>query len=130
MMVLKKNKNTGWCPRPFDSVLCWCVYNSNFTRVFVGDISNQFSWDYKPTYNLGGTTLWNVNPIKESRNHMEFTGRYIIDFVLGIHQSHQGFLLVYDISGDFMIFSEMYIIYEILNSCYTMLGCVLGAVYV
>jgi hypothetical protein len=28
----------------------WCgEHNSNFTMVFVGDISNQFSWDYKQT---------------------------------------------------------------------------------
>ena len=42
---------------PVDS-LSWCVYNSNFTMVFVGDISivNGF---YKPITFGGGTTLYN-----------------------------------------------------------------------
>ena len=51
---------------PATIAFSWCVYSSNFTRVFVGNISNQFSWDYKPT-----NITWGAPPcgmLTQSRN--------------------------------------------------------------
>ena len=50
---------TGWCPRSI--AFSCCVYNSNFTMVFVADISIVYSqWAYNKFISGdsgGGTTL-------------------------------------------------------------------------
>jgi len=47
----------------FENAFSWCVYNSNVTMVFVGDISNWYSWGlYTNKHNVWGHHLVETSP--------------------------------------------------------------------
>ena len=59
---------TRWCP----SSLAFSWFISTITRVYGGYIYSY--WDYKPTYNWEGTTLWVCLKIGCPIEHIKITG--------------------------------------------------------